>query len=123
MWQYSQSTGYLIAENGTRYGPGYSGHGPGVNAPDLQDVKNVGPIPQGSYRILAPIDTVAHGHWFMALEPDPANEMFGRSGFGCHGDEVLHPGEELASDGCIILPLAIRQIIWQSNDHQLQVIA
>lgn len=89
----------------------------------MQDVHNVGPIPQGNYRICAPVDTLAHGPWFLALEPDAANTMFGRSGFGIHGDEIAHPGEELASDGCIILPMFVRQLIWATNDHQLQVTA
>lgn len=125
MWRYSQSTGLLTRDDvaGVSYGPGYSGNGDGLNNPAMQDVRDQGPVPQGRYRVLAPVDTVAHGPFFLALEPSPANQMFGRSGFGIHGDRKDAVGQFLASNGCIILPPHVRDVIWQSNDHELEVVA
>ena len=101
---------------------GYSGApGIGKNNPVQQDVEDVGPIPQGLYRIQAPVDTVTHGPYVLPLTPDPANEMFGRAGFLIHGDSVVDPGT--ASKGCIILPRFARQRIWESPDHVLTVVA
>ena len=59
----------------------------------------------------------------MWLTPDPANEMFGRSGFGIHADEIANPGKHLASTGCIVMSNAARIAIWQSEDRQLRVTA
>jgi hypothetical protein len=47
--------------------------------------------------------------------------MFGRSGFLMHGDNIRLPGT--ASEGCIILPRDLREAIWNSADHTLEVIA
>jgi hypothetical protein len=58
-WQYQQSTGQL-SHNNIPIASGYSGHDNGVNNPDLQNVHNVGPIPQGSYIICDPMDPPDH---------------------------------------------------------------
>jgi len=101
---------------------GYSGFGAGKNNPALEYEPNIGPIPRGLYQIGAPEDPDGgpHGPFVLPLTPDPANQMFGRSGFLIHGDSVLHPGT--ASRGCIILDDAIREQIAASGDDQLQVI-
>jgi hypothetical protein len=56
----------------------------------------------------------------MDLDPDPANEMFGRSAFRIHGAALENP--ELSSDGCIIQQRSVREAVWNSGDHQLEVI-
>jgi Protein of unknown function (DUF2778) len=120
MWTYSQATGKL-SRNGTLAAIGYSGAEPnGKNNPAMQEVHDVGPIPQGHYTIDAPFDSTLHGPYALPLIPASANEMFGRSGFLCHGDSVEHPGA--ASEGCIIMPRPVRQAIWQSGDRELQVV-
>lgn len=118
MWTYEQVTGRML-QDGERVAIGYSGAGEGKNNPDMQDIHNVGPLPKGNYTICAPVDTVTHGPYVLRLDPDPANEMFGRAGFLIHGDSVVHPGT--ASEGCIILGKLIRVKIWESDDHQLEV--
>jgi len=65
------------------------------------------------------VDTVTHGPYVLPLTPSLNNQMFGRSGFLIHGDSVVNPGT--ASEGCIILPRAVRQQIWGAGDHVLQV--
>src|ERR1035437_2005502 len=105
-WTYEQATGKLL-HDGDLVATGYSGAGGGKNNPTTQDVHNVGPIPIGHYTIEAPVDTVTHGPYVLRLEPDLANEMFGRAGFLIHGDSVVHPGT--ASEGCIIQARTVRE--------------
>ena len=123
MLSYSQSTGALRDAAGNLMATGYSGHGAGVNAPDLQNVPNVGPIPQGLWNIAPPRDTETHGPYVLPLTPHDDTDTFGRDGFLIHGDEVAHAGEQLASQGCIVLPHDAREAIWNSGVHVLKVTA
>jgi hypothetical protein len=118
-WRYRQSTGELTSDAGEIVGVGYSGAGAGKDNPAAQADVDVGPIPQGSYRIGAPQNTEAHGPFAMPLLPAPTNEMFGRAGFMLHGDSISHPGD--ASEGCIIMDRVVRDLVWNSGDHELQV--
>lgn len=118
MWKFEQATGRML-QDGERVAIGYAGKGEGKNNPDMQDVHNVGPLPRGQYSIGAPCDTMTHGPYVLRLTPDAANDMCGRAGFLIHGDSVVHPGT--ASEGCIILGRAIREKIWDSGDHDLEV--
>ena len=61
------------------------------------------------------------GEYVIRLEPDPSNNMCGRSGFLIHGDSAKHPG--FASQGCIILDKKYRKNMWNSGDKILEVIA
>lgn len=120
MWVYEQSTGDLSNDApNTLRARGYSGFGDGKNNPAMESVPDVGPIPRGEYQVGVPHDTDSHGPFVMSLTPLPANEMFGRSGFLMHGDSVHAPGT--ASKGCIIMPRPVREIVWNSGDHRLQV--
>jgi Protein of unknown function (DUF2778)/L,D-transpeptidase catalytic domain len=123
MLTYSQTTGEMRTASGGLLGTGYAGHGRGVNNPSMQSIHDTGPLPQGIYTIRAPVNTPTHGPYVMWLTPDPANEMFGRSGFGIHADEIANPGKRLASAGCIVMSNAARLAIWQTADHQLRVMA
>lgn len=118
MWTWYQ-TGEMDGPAAQRF-PGYSGKDPHKNDPSAENIENVGPIPRGRYSICEPADTFTHGKYVLRLIPNAANEMFGRSGFLIHGDSVVAPGT--ASEGCIILPLANRQAIWNSGDHALTVL-
>ena len=121
MFTYSQSTGTMTDPTGAALATGYSGNGDTMNDPDSQNVEGHGPVPQGTYRI-GPANTVPHlGPIAMALTPDPANTMFGRSGFFIHGDNVLM--NHTASEGCIILDRTSRQTIANSDDRVLTVTA
>lgn len=118
-WRYEQETGQL-SQNGVDVAIGYSGAGNGKNNPSMQDVKKIGPIPCGGYTIGEPHNTPTHGPYVLRLTPDTNNEMFGRDGFLIHGDSKEHPGQ--ASEGCIIVPRAIREQIWDSGDTRLEVV-
>jgi hypothetical protein len=120
MWTYNQLNGNLSHE-GELVGTGYSGHPPHVNDPDAENVHNVGPIPTGEWEFGEAVQHPVLG-WALPITPAPGTETFGRSGFWCHGDEISHPGERLASDGCMIMALAIRQAINASPDKDLEVV-
>lgn len=120
-WTYSQKTGEL-QQDGKLVGRGYSGAGSGKNNPEMQNVHNVGPIPAGDWTITGPpINTTEHGPYVLRLRSEPETETFDRSGFLIHGDSKEHPGT--ASEGCIILPRAVREQVWKSGDHDLKVVA
>ena len=102
MWTFVSCNGSLYQPTGELLCTGYSGHGPGVNNPDMQNIEDVGPIPVGLY-LLGPLEENHEklGKDVIALHPFAINQMFGRSGFFIHGDEMEHAGEYLASDGSI----------------------
>jgi hypothetical protein len=120
-WTYAQKSGQL-QQDGKPVATGYSGAGPGKNNPAMESVHNVGPIPQGDWTIQGPpVNTAGHGPFVLRLTAEPETETFGRSGFLIHGDSKQAPGE--ASQGCIILPRAVREQVWESGDHDLEVLA
>jgi len=75
-WTYPQKTGEL-QQDGQHVAMGYSGAGEGKNNPDLQSVRNLGPIPQGDWTILGPpVNTPAHGPYVLGLTPKEETETF-----------------------------------------------
>ena len=119
-WTFNQKTGEL-QQDGRHVANGYSGAGQGKNNPDLQHVRNVGPIPQGEWTVAGPpVDSAEHGPYVLRLEPSDATETFGRSGFLMHGDSKTAPGT--ASHGCVIMPKFVREEVWQSGDRTLEVV-
>ena len=103
------------------YAGGNCGKNPeGVNNPNLTDEPNIGPLPTGKYKFGTPVPNGHLGPFAIPLIPDGGNQMFGRSSFYCHGDTT--PAGN-ASEGCIILPRAIRNQIAASPDNDLEVIA
>lgn len=121
MWRYQQSTGIMTGPSGGCVGVGWAGQGIYKNKPDAQNVKGLGPLPQGQYTIGAPYDHPHLGPFVMGLTPSLQNKMFGRSLFRIHGAAKVNP--ELSSEGCIIMPRPVREIIWNSGDRDLEVVA
>lgn len=109
-----------ITRDGALLGKGYSGQPECKNDVTKCDMHNHGPIPPGQYDIGEPVDTATHGPFVLTLSPHAENEMYGRSGFLIHGDSVVHPGT--ASQGCIILPRAVREAVHASGDKLLEVV-
>lgn len=121
-WVYTQNSGRLTDPTGTLQGVGYSGSGIHKNDPDSQNLPNLGPIPCGLWHAKTMVwQTAAHGPYVIVLEPDAATETFGRSGFLMHGDSVVDPGT--ASEGCVIQSRDVRELFWNSEDHDLLVIS
>ena len=125
MWIYSQSTGTLTRNDKLVY-TGYSGKGRGKNNPALENMPGLGPIPKGNWVIVDRYDSKNVGPFALVLHSVDAtpnndiNDRTNRAAFRIHGDSIKHPGE--ASKGCIILPRVIREEMWYSGDHNLQVI-
>lgn len=119
MWTWTISKGTMTNETLTF--EGYSGNaGSACNNPECVSDIGRGPLPPGLYGIGRAMDGKKLGPFVLPLTPEPQNEMFGRSGFYIHGDNIQAPGH--ASDGCIVLPFAARLAIAKSEDFKLQVI-
>ena len=122
MWTYQQSTGKL-GHDGVLVGTGYAGAPNAVNDPDKQNIHAVGPIPRGMWTI-GPAFTDPHlGPLAMHLTPAASTETFGRTAFLIHADRrdfATHPQQ--ASEGCIIMPNYVRQIVAASDDRSLEVV-
>jgi hypothetical protein len=84
-------------------------------------VHNVGPLPVGWYTVGQAYHHPRLGPETMELEPDPENEMFGRSGFAMHGRRFI--GDMNASEGCIVLDLPARHIVAMGTDRRLHVVS
>lgn len=125
-WIYKQRTGELWDPKGVTVAHGYAGgdcgkRPDGVNNPALENVPCVGPLPAGVYEIGTPRDSAHLGPFAIPLMPRIGTETFGRSGFFIHGDKVGGPPQS-ASEGCIILPRAIRELIAVSLVKTLTVV-
>lgn len=120
-WTYEQSTGKFTDPNGKLQAKGYSGQPPHVNNPDSQFLHDFGPIPEGYWQAVEMLPESSHGPFAIRLEPYPNTNTFGRSGFFIHG-ERLQPPVGFASEGCMILSRDIREMFWQSSDHDVLVV-
>lgn len=118
MWVWDQSSGTL-SRNGRVVATGYSGKGSDKNDPAAEHKIAKGPIPRGRWKIGRPHTSKRTGPYVMNLTP-VGHAARGRSAFQIHGDSVRAPGT--ASSGCIILPRPIREKIWGSGDHELEVV-
>ena len=121
-WVWKQTTGEMFRRGSPVTSPfatGYAGYGALKNDPASQCVSDLGPIPRGWYTILPETDDPAPVT--LPLEPDPANDMCGRTGFLIHADNVVRPGT--ASQGCIVIGnRAKREAIRDSGSDRLEVI-
>jgi len=121
MWTFVQRTGEVL-HNDAHFCFGYAGAQPdGYNNPEAQAIHNVGPLPCGRYTMGKPYDSPHTGPFTIPLMPNAQNTMYGRSEFKIHGDDVKNPGH--GSDGCIVLSRTNRQLMWESGDDDLLVVA
>lgn len=119
---YRQSTGEMT--DGVFIAIGYSGNGPGLNNPAMEQVRCVGPLPQGTYTIQPAVVDEVLGPVAMRLEPTESNAMYGRADFFIHGDNAAM--NHTASEGCIVLALPVRVSIAQAvllGNKELEVTA
>lgn len=126
MWVFESSTGKLFNPDGTFAASGYAGgncgkNPEGVNNPDMQNVHDIGPLPEGVYTFGKPIEVHPKlGKFCIPLISDKNNQMFGRSAFYMHGDKASVI--RAASEGCIIMLNAIRRACAASPDQQIRVV-
>jgi hypothetical protein len=120
MWIYHQVTG-KVERNGSVEMEGFSGYGVShLNNATSETLPWLGPIPRGLYRV-----ETRHFH-----DTPPTSKLKNTVlkltpvGHNAHGRDplLIHGGSgATASRGCIILPLADRERIRDSNDHLLLV--
>jgi len=121
MWTFQQNTGKLFDSQMVYIATGYAGAPGYKDNPADEQLKDKGPLPVGMYVFTAPYNNIKTGPYTMNLVPDSDNEMFGRGDFRVHGDSLTAPGT--ASEGCIVMPRAVREQMWNSGDHTLQVVS
>ena len=121
MWVYSQSSGTLWGADGSVVATGYSGSRDegGKNNPDKQDVPFVGPIPRGMWVMGNAYDSLKLGPLAMPLYPH-GHDALDRTDFRVHGDSAKNMGG--ASEGCVVLARAARELMIDSLDRILMVI-
>lgn len=125
MWTWDQSAGEL-RRDGAFVGKGYAGNGRGKNNPSLQGVRGVGPLPRGKWKLTGVYNSKNTGpytvtlHAVDAVPGDDTHQPTGRGAFRIHGDSIKNPGT--ASRGCIVLPRVLRERMWKSGDHDLEVV-
>ncbi|WKZ93841.1 DUF2778 domain-containing protein [Chimaeribacter arupi] len=115
-WIYYQSSGKLY-HNHEFVEKGYAGRMTNKNNPDRQQVKGLGPLPQGEYKIEG--HTRSKGPMTIVLR-QVSGETFGRGDFRIHGERKNGPAG-WASEGCIIMKPSTRNRIINSNDNILVV--
>jgi hypothetical protein len=118
-WTWLSRFGILCGPSGLVIAVGYSGHAAGLNNPALQNVVDVGPLPEGDFAIGDPVDGTHLGDGAMPLAALPGTDTHGRSELWLHQDNVQH--NESASEGCGILPLSALKAIAASPDRTLHV--
>lgn len=119
MFEYNPKTGLLTHDGHSLEGGKqcYSGTGAGRNNPDLEAMQNVGPIPQGKYKIGPAYKHPRLGPCVMNLDPLPGTNTHGRSAFRIHGNNKQND----ASHGCIICPPQLRTYISTNTDKIMNV--
>lgn len=121
MWTYKIASGQMLGAAGQCF-QGYSGAGhslaEGRDNPQMVGTVGKGPIPPGHYTIGTPVQDVHTGPYSMHLTPEAGTDTLGRSAFLIHGNNA----ESDASHGCVIMPPDARHAIWESGDHELEVI-
>jgi len=118
---YSQSTGALVDADKGVVAQGWAGNGEGKNNPAMQEVHEVGPLPQGLYD-LGPWEQFHPGLGPLVCRlTQVEGETYKRDGFFIHGASMGHYGEE--SKGCIILPRSQRELVQKTGVTHLQVVA
>lgn len=125
MWTWDQSAGEL-RRDGAFIGKGYAGNGRGKNNPSMQAARGIGPLPRGKWRLVSVANSPNTGpytitlHAVDAVPTDDTHQPTGRGAFRIHGDSIKNPGT--ASRGCIVLPRVLREKMWKSGDHDLEVV-
>lgn len=123
-WTFEISTGNFFDPSGKFLSKGYAGgncgkNPEGRNNPDMCNVHDIGPLPEGLYTMGEPVEHSHLGPFAIPLTPDAANEMFGRGDFYVHGDTTPSGN---ASKGCIVQPRATRNAAHASPDQRIQVV-
>jgi len=116
-WTYCQSTGRLENADHSRLFTGYSGNGEGLNNPQMDQVRGIGPLPAGTWTCGPLYDHPELGPDVRNLIPGPDAHAPERdlSTFRAHGDNAKR--NKSASHGCLVLPHEVRVVELQTGDQ------
>lgn len=118
-WTYKQSTGELF-NDGKLIDKGYSGVLTNKNNPDREQVRGMGPIPSGKWRIGR--HTSSKGPLTITLFHVSGNAYRrDMSTFRMHGERV-HEVPGFASAGCIIMGHVTRLLVSKDIGATLEVV-
>lgn len=121
MWTWHQKKGQLVNDAGEVIASGYSGHGEGVNNPEMETVQAVGPIPAGKWKIERWDAHHSHLGPVVAVLVPVDHDAHGRSAFRIHGDNSKM--NHTASNGCIVLSRAAREAWRDNGGSEFEVVA
>ena len=82
MWAFEITTGNMYDPNGKLVSSGYAGgncgkNPEGIDNPDDEGLKNIGPLPEGIYTFGTPVEHSQLGAFAIPLIPDPATICWG----------------------------------------------
>lgn len=118
-WIYKQSTGELYRD-GKLIETGYSGILTNKNNPDREQVRGMGPVPRGTWRIGSA--GTSKGPLTITLVPLSVNAYERDMGtFRMHGDK-RHGIRGFASAGCIIMGPSTRLLVSKDYGAILEVV-
>lgn len=118
-WTYKQSTGELFRD-GKLIETGYSGVPTNKNNPDREQVRGMGPIPRGRWKIGS--TGTSKGPLTITLYHIDGNTYSRDMGtFRMHGDK-RRGMKGFASEGCIIMGPATRLLVSKDHGAILEVI-
>ncbi|MCG7365869.1 DUF2778 domain-containing protein [Pantoea sp. ACRSH] len=118
-WTYKQSTGELF-KDGKLIEKGYSGVLTNKNNPDREQVRGMGPIPRGKWRIGR--HTSSKGPLTITLVHVSGNAYRrDMNTFRMHGERV-HGVPGFASEGCIIMSHVTRLLVSKDIGATLEVV-
>src|ERR1017187_3142261 len=121
MWEYQQTAHTILRPDGSVLtNQSYSGHGAGLNNPAMQNIPNVGPIPQGPYTLSPFFTHPLLGKLVARFMPKPGNTECGRSGCDLHGDNQYLNPRGMGGGGVVGEPYRLE--ISQSADTDWMVI-
>ncbi|MBV8043535.1 tlde1 domain-containing protein [Pluralibacter sp.] len=118
-WTYKQSTGELFRD-GKLIETGYSGALTNKNNPDREQVRGMGPIPRGTWKIGS--TGTSKGPLTITLIHVSGNSYDrDMNTFRMHGEKV-HGIPGFASEGCIIMYPSTRLLVSKDHGAYLDVI-
>lgn len=117
--KYQITTGKVWLDN-VLIGKAYSGKKEAIGQTDKENVKGVGPIPEGDWHISNWTSDGHLGPVISRLTPIDVPKLYGRSGFYIHGDNKSVNFS--ASNGCIIMNRKMREKIRDSKASVIKVI-
>lgn len=118
-WIYKQSTGELF-KDGKLIEKGYSGALTNKNNPDREQVRGMGPIPRGTWKIGG--TGTSKGPLTITLIHISGNSYSRDMGtFRMHGEKV-HGVPGFASEGCIIMHPSTRLQVSKDRGAYLEVV-